>query len=37
METIKNYLDNIFANLPKTKEMERLKKRDLLQHGRKVQ
>jgi len=25
METIKNYLDNIFANLPKTKEMERLK------------
>ncbi|HOM02224.1 MAG TPA: permease prefix domain 1-containing protein [Acetivibrio sp.] len=25
METIKSYLDNIFRNLPKTKEMERLK------------
>ncbi|GAE88714.1 permease prefix domain 1-containing protein [Acetivibrio straminisolvens] len=26
METIKSYLDNIFINLPKTKEMERLKR-----------
>lgn len=37
METIKNYLDNIFCQFAKNKGNGTAKKRDLLQHGRKVQ
>lgn len=36
MEVIKSYLDNIFMNLPKNKEMERLKNEMYYTYGRTV-